>query len=693
MSKNLTSLNQLLVNALYGSHLSGLASKSRDVPIGAISCQRTENPFWTRGNCSAYYRPTQTSFRAPEWMNDMPPLRADNPEQEKTLVSWKEIASFLDRAERTVKRWEQERGLPVHRVPGGERGSVYAYPSELTDWLRGKSSELEADDAATSNPVNSHGADSAKELGVAPPEAVPTVPATRHRQTISWARVAAWVAPLALTVALIFYLSGGHTDSRVTAIDNRPANTRVPDLSTNAIAVLPFTNTSGGSGSDYLSDGITESLIGNLAHIPQIKVRSRDSVFRLKGKDLDVQGAGNELGVSVVVGGRVTVQGNNIEVGAELTDVRDNTEIWGKRYAGKTSDLLHLQEQIAGDIAKELSSSLSPADKEMVTRQGTQNMDAYTLYLKGRYEFNERDLANLEASIAHFNQAILKDPGYALAYSGLADAYSVLPNFGGNPNEDFPKSNAAARKALELDPSLARPHAVLGVNEMEFDWDFTGAEAEFKQAIALDPNDATAHQWYAEGMGPLGRHQEALAEIRRAQELDPLSPVITRVMAGTFVDAGQFDQAIEICKRLVKESPTYPVAHDCLVWAYWGKHMYPQAIEEWDVESHLNGTPDELQFADALERGNRSGGWKGAFAGAAAAMEARREKGYASPFMIARFYAAIGDTNKAFKWLDIAYREHDRLLIDLNLPPGFDNIRSDSRYAELVRKVGLPKLQ
>ena len=200
----------------------------------------------------------------------------------------------------------------------------------------------------------------------------------------------------------------------------------------------------------------------------------------------------------------------------------NNTETWAKRYSGKISDLIHLQEQIAGDIAEQLRSTLTSAEKQQVTRQGTQDAEAYESYLKGRYAWNLRDRANLEAAISYFNRCHRKDPDYALAYSGLADVYSVLPFFGGNPTEDFPKASNAAREALGLDPAMAHPHAILGSIEMEFDWDFAGGEDEFRKAIALDPNDATAHQWFAENLGMLGgREQEALKEIDQAHLLDP----------------------------------------------------------------------------------------------------------------------------------------------------------------------------
>ena len=229
-----------------------------------------------------------------------------------------------------------------------------------------------------------------------------------------------------------------------------------------SIAVLPFTNVSGDSSTDYLSDGITESLMASLTHVPELKVKSRNSVFRYKGKDVDVQKAGNELGVSALASGRVTPHGDNVEVSAELTDVRDNTEIWGQHYSGKSAEIISLQQQIAGDIAEKLRSKLSTSERQQVTKQGTQNPEAYELYLKGRYSWNKRTPADLETAISYFNQAIANDSGYALAYSGLADAYGTLPAYGGAPSEYYPKGNAAARRALELDPSLAHPHAILG---------------------------------------------------------------------------------------------------------------------------------------------------------------------------------------------------------------------------------------
>src|SRR5438132_6859319 len=331
-----------------------------------------------------------------------------------------------------------------------------------------------------------------------------------------------------------------------------------------SIAVLPFTNGGGNANTDYLSDGVTESLIASLTHVPELKVKSRNSVFRYKGKDVDFKKVGNDLGVSALVSGRVVPRGDSIEVSAELTDVRDNTEIWGQHYSLKSANIVGLPQQIAGDIAEKLRSKLRSSERQQVTKQGTQNPEAYEVYLKGRYSWNKRTGPELEKAISYFNQAITKDPGYALAYSGLADAYNVLPNYGGIPSETYPRSNAAARKALELDGSLAHPHAVLGSDEMEYDWDFPGGEAEYQKAFQLDANDATAHQWYAEDISFIGgREQEAIAEIDRAHQLDPVSAIISEEQGYVRLMARHYDEAIVICKKVLLENPTFARVHDC----------------------------------------------------------------------------------------------------------------------------------
>jgi TolB-like protein len=459
-----------------------------------------------------------------------------------------------------------------------------------------------------------------------------------------------------------------------------------------SLAVLPFTNVSGDANTDYLSDGITESLIASLTHVPELKVKSRNSVFRYKGKDVDVQKVGNDLGVSALVSGRVTPHGDNLEVSAELTNVRDNTEIWGQHYSGKSADIVSLQQQIAGDIAEKLRSKLSTSEKQQVTKQGTQNPEAYELYLKGLYYWNKQSFPDITTAISYFNQAITKDPSYALAYSGLADAHSILPSLGGTRSENFPKAIAAARRALELDPTLAHPHAVLGTSEMEYYWDFAGGEAEYKKAFELNPNDATAHQWYAYDISMIGgREQLALAEAKLARRLDPLSPSTGFQEGYVHIWTRKYDEAIAACKQVATENPTFALLHLCLAQAFWGKGMYPQVIEEWKAFGQLSGDQSETDFASALEKGFRSQGWKGALTKGIETRQAQRNTGYWSAYTIATLYANLGDKDQAFRWLNTAYQERDPGLLGLKTDYLLDPLRSDARFPELVRKVGLPQ--
>jgi len=335
---------------------------------------------------------------------------------------------------------------------------------------------------------------------------------------------------------------------------------------------------------------------------------------------------------------------------------------------------------------------LSTSEKQQVSKQGTQNPEAYALYLKGRSYWDKQTRADFETAVSYFNQAIAKDPGYALAYAGLADAYAVLPEYGANPSEDIPKSKAAARKALELDATLARPHVDLGGTMMAHDWDFAGGEAEFKKALALDPNDAHAHQRYADNLGVLGgREQEALAEINRAHQLDPQSLAISVEVGTVYIDARRFDEAIVVCKKVANENPTFADAHTCLASAYWGKHMYPQVIEELKVYGRLSGDRDSSEYAFAMEEGFRSGGWQGALRKGIEISLAQRKAGYSPPYYIATLYAELGDKEQAFEWLNTTYQEHGELLMCLKTDFMLDPLRSDPRFAELVRKVGLPQ--
>ena len=461
-----------------------------------------------------------------------------------------------------------------------------------------------------------------------------------------------------------------------------------------SIAVIPFSTSGGSADSDFVSDGITESLIDSLAHVPDLKVKSRNSVFRYKGKEVDAQQIGKELTVDALLTGRVVQHGDTIQVSADLTNVQDNTEIWGQHYERKASDIIALQEQIAGDIAGKLRSKLSGAEKSQVTKQGTQNAEAYQLYVKGRYYWNKRTAADLQTSISYFNQAIDKDPGYALAYSGLADAYSVMVVYGSAASEVVPKADAAAKKALELDPTLGHPHAVLAADKTAYFWDYSGGEAEYRKAFALDPSDASAHQWFAEDLASWGgRTQEAIDEANRARQLDPLSPIISVALMEAHVDARQFDKAIEIGRAISAENPSFGATYIFLGRAYWGERKYSEALRELKTASQLMGDKSKAEFVAALDTGFHSGGWPGALRkGIEVSLAQRKSKNiYVSPLAIAELYADLGDKDHAFEWLDTACAERAFGLDAIRTNFTLDSLRSDPRYAELVRKIGLPQ--
>jgi tetratricopeptide (TPR) repeat protein len=344
------------------------------------------------------------------------------------------------------------------------------------------------------------------------------------------------------------------------------------------------------------------------------------------------------------------------------------------------------------DGAEPNDNQLSTSEKQLVDKQGTQNSEAYALYLKGRFYWSRRTLPDLETAASYFNQASAMDPDYALAYSGLADSYAIMPEYGGSPSKAVPKAIAAARKALELDSTLARPHAVLGHIRYLHDWDFAGGEAELKKAIELDPNDATPHQWYAESLFWLGgREVEALAEITRAHQLDPRSLIIRRDFGADHIFIRRYDEAITICKKLADENPEFSTAHSCIAEAYWRKRMYSQAIEEYKVESQISGDRDEADYVAAMEKGFRSAGWQGALARGIEVLKEQRKTGNSYAYWIASSYAELGDKEHAFGWLNTAFQEHEEYLLGMKSDLSFDQIRSDPRFSELVRRVGLPQ--
>ena len=458
---------------------------------------------------------------------------------------------------------------------------------------------------------------------------------------------------------------------------------RMSGESIDSVVVLPFVNASGNPDSEYLSDGITESLINSLSTLPHLKVMSRDSAFMYKGKDTDARTVGQALGVRAVFKGRVMQRGDDLEISAELVDARDNSHIWGQQYSRKSSDIFVLQGELAKEITTMLRTRLSAEDEKRITKSYTANPDAYQDYLKGRYWWNKASEEGMRKGIEYFQQAIEKDPSYAPAYAGLADSYE-LAGFGFlPPKEAFPKAKEAALKALEIDETLAEGHASLGFIKTEYDWDWAGSEREFQRAIDLNPNYATAHQLYGVSLAILGRSTQAIAEEKRALELDPLSLIANYSLGMAFYFSRQYDQAIEQERKTVDLDPNYVPAHRILGLAYLEKSMDKEGIAEFEEILAISpgSTVSGLGYAYAAS-GRRAEALK-----VLSGLIAISKQQFVPATNSARIYAALGENDKAFDWLGKGYE--DRSITSIKVDPTYDPLRSDPRFTDLLRRMNL----
>lgn len=468
-------------------------------------------------------------------------------------------------------------------------------------------------------------------------------------------------------------------------------HTRNTEVAIESIAVLAFQNRSTEPDTEYLSDGLAESLIYRLSQLPNLKVSPTSSVFRYKGKDIDPIKIGNELGVNAVLSGRIVQRGDNVTISAELVDVRYNKLLWGEQYERKMSELLSTQREIAREIVEKLRLRVSGEERGLA-KHYTENNEAYQLYLKGRFYWNKRNPESMHKAIDYFQQASERDPNFALAYAGLADTYALLggPEAGGDlsPNETLPKAKAAALRALEIDETLAEGHVPLGHVKCYYDRDFAGSEREYKRAIELNPNYSVAHHWYAIFLTVVGRYDEALTEIKRAIELDPLSLSINAWYGRILAVAGQSDQAIEQLRRTVELDPNFILGHYRLGQTYADKGMYDDAMSEFNQVMRLpGGMPLALLgFAQTYAlAGNRDEAHKNLNQ----AIESSKQQ-YVSPAQVASVFGALGENDRAFELLEEANRAHDLNVVRLKRDPRFAKLRSDPRFDDLVRRIGIP---
>jgi tetratricopeptide (TPR) repeat protein len=422
--------------------------------------------------------------------------------------------------------------------------------------------------------------------------------------------------------------------------------------------------------------------------LPNLKVSPRSSVFRYKGKETDPIKVGGDLGVSAVLSGRITQRGDNLIISAELTDVRYNKLLWGEQYERRMSDLLATQREIAREIVEKLKLKVS-GEEGGLAKHYTESNEAYQNYLKGRFYWNKRNAEALKKSTEYFNQAIEHDPNYALAYAGLADAYILLPFFsGGSPQECYPKAKAAAKKALEIDDTLAEAHASLALTLIVNDWDSAGSSREFRRAIELNPNYATAHQWYGTHyLTVVERFDEAIAEGKQAEQLDPLSLVIKTDLGSSYTFARQYDTAIEQLRKTIEMDQSFYIAHWRLGTAYEMKGSFQEAIAEYQKAGRLN---DDPQMQALLGHAYAAAGKRDEALRTLDQLKEISEQRYVSAYAFAIIYAGLGEKDQALQSLEQAYQNHDWMMARLKIDPLLDNLRSDPRFQNIVRRVGLP---
>ncbi len=468
---------------------------------------------------------------------------------------------------------------------------------------------------------------------------------------------------------------------------------RGPAAALDSIAVLPFANAGGDPNTEYLSDGITESVINSLSQLRNLRVIARTTVFRYKGKDLDAQKIGRDLNVRATVTGRIQQRGTQLNIQAELVDVEKGSQLWGGQFNRQLAEVGRIQEDISKEISEKLRLRLTGEDQKRLSKHYTENTEAYQLYLRGRYEWNKRTADGLKKSIEYFNQAIEKDPGYALAYAGLADVYNVAAfPLRLSPKEVFPRAKAAATKAVELDDTLAEAHSALATVKSVYDWDWLGAEREFRRAIELNPGYPTVHYFYGfTYLLPMGRFDEAITELKRAIELDPFSAILNVNLGWALYFVRRYDDAIVQLKKAAEIDPNFGQAHMHLAEAYEEKGMHEEAIAELaklPPAYSVSLDPRELAM---VRQAYAMAGMRGYWQKYLEILKDHAKQRYVPPSFIAGMPARLGDKDQAFEWLEKAYEARDEFIRLVRVDPTFDNLHSDPRYADLLRRMGLPR--
>ena len=470
-----------------------------------------------------------------------------------------------------------------------------------------------------------------------------------------------------------------------TALYRWPVKSPAPAMT--SVAVLPFTNEGGGSDIEYLSDGLTESLIYRLSQLPNIKVMSRSAVFRYKGKGMDAEQAGRALNVEVVLTGRVSHRGDDLTINVELVRADDNSHLWGARYDRKSADILNLQQDITREISESLRLKVTGAKQREIARRNTENPEAYQLYLRGRYFWYRRTEEGIRKSIEYYEQATKIDPNYALAHIGLSDSYGMTTG----TTDAFPpsvaalKAKEAALRALEIDDTMAEAHVSLARVKMNFDWDWSSAEREVRRAIELNPDYAEAHHMYAHYLMAMNRIPEALSESQRYLELDPLSVAANNHLGWHHLYAGNYDEALGQLHKTAELDPNFAGTFLYLGWVYEQKRMYDEAIDAFQKSVKLSTSPlmlASLGHAHA-KAGNRAEAEK-----ILVRLDDLSKQRYISAHNRAIIHVGLNETEHTLVWLERAYQERSQSLIYLDTDPRFDGLRTNPRFQELLRRIG-----
>jgi serine/threonine protein kinase/tetratricopeptide (TPR) repeat protein len=460
-----------------------------------------------------------------------------------------------------------------------------------------------------------------------------------------------------------------------------------PDPAINSLAVLPFSNSD--PGSEYLSDGITESLIENLSKLPDLKVKSSSTVFHYKGRDADPKEIGRELGVHALLSGNIVQRGDDLAVSVELIDVRDDSHIWGERYGRKVSEVVALPQQISRDVLQKLRSRADGVDHTQITRNYSPDSEAYRLYLQGRYNWNKRTVDGLQKGIEYFGQAIMRDQDYGLAYAGLADCYVLLNVYNVTAADDsYPKAEAAANRALSINPDLAEAHASLGFVTYRYRLKWAEAEQHFKKAIALNPGYATGHQWYASYLAAAGRLDEAVTEARTAHELEPFSLTIYSDFIRGLYYAGHLDEAHSEALKMMEMDPNFMRAYYELGLVLEAQGKVEEAIVAF--RNALKSSPDNIFALTALGHAQALAGRKSEAERAIVRLRELSKQQYVSPFQTAVIYAGLDNRKLALDWLEKSREERFNWLPFVQVDPIFKKLRSEARFVALSKSLGLP---